>query len=236
MQRRAEEAQRIAENRADNVIETFQKTEKEYAQVEAIQTTMEGLVTINKAFDFFLKIRDVVTVNSLSQLSYYTDSFDKFGLTPFSSLRIVKGETINLNGHFIYNEEFIKLCSINAAYPNADVCDQNAQKRGIGQITGQFALYKNLAVKANSSLTLSFPSRGYQEIAVITEPKGLVSLKIHVQNKNGLDEWHSSISNFKKGEPYRKVPLNLPTNVLNHVEIEIINCTNNDISFVLLSN
>lgn len=232
----AEEAQRFAEKNRDLVIEASQNTERENAQTKNIQPTMSELITINKAFDFFMKIRDVVRVNSLLQLSYYTDSFDKYGLTDFPSLRITKGESISLNGHFIYNEEFIKLCSRDGIYPNADICDEHSKTAFREQMQGQFALYKNLAIKANSSLALSFPSRGYQEIAVITEPEGLVSLRIHVTNSKGVDEWHISTNNFKKGEPYRKIPLTLPTDILNIVEVEVINCTNMDISFVLLSN
>ena len=226
---KAEEAQRFAEKNRDLVVDRAQNKERENEQTEIVQD-----YTIDKAFNYFLKVREVVNTGCLSQLSYYTNSFDKYGLTIFPSLKIVKGDTISLN--FIYNEEFIKLCMRDGIYPDADICNKNAEKSNKGQIQDQFALYRNLALKAKSSLTLSFPSRGYQEIAVIAEPGGLVSLMIHVTNQKGLDEWHISTNNFNTGEPYRKVPLKLPTDIRNIVEINVSNCTDKDISFVLLSN
>ena len=63
----------------------------------------------------------------------------------------------------------------------------------------------------------------------------MITLRIHVTNKYGLDVRFDDTKDIIKGQPYRVTSLDLPNHV-NKVELEIINCSKRDISFVILSN
>lgn len=184
--------------------------------------------------DFFLNIRNNVNKRDLPQLKLLAEYFHNLKLSTFNSIRIIKGESVNLNGHFIFNEEFMKLYSETQTYPDADRCNFRAN---MARGTTQGALlYRNFGVKAKSSVTLSFASRGNQELAVITEPGGKISLRIHITNNSGLDKTEYSTSNYIEGEPARKWQYNFSNNTRNNVEIEVINCCGQDVSFVIISN
>ena len=97
-------------------------------------------------------------------------------------------------------------------------------------------LTKTCNIKANQSVKYSFASKGHQELAVVAEPGGLITLKIHVTNTKGLDQRFDDVIDIKKGRQQRKASFDLPSNVRNSVELEIINCTNSNISCVVISN
>lgn len=193
--------------------------------------------SFNDVYEFFVQVRDLFCQNEFSPLSRLSTYFQNYNLHIYQGLKVIKGEIVSLDGHYIFNEEFMQLCSEGSKYANADKLNNKANLLGSrGQISVNSILYKNFCIKGNSSLTLSFPARGYEEIGVITEPGGAVSLRAHITNKDGLDKWYSTTNNFTKGEPYRRIQFDIPTDVRNIVEIEIINCTNKDVSFVILSN
>ena len=95
---------------------------------------------------------------------------------------------------------------------------------------------KTCFVKASESATYSFRAKGYQELAVVAEAGGLVTMKIHVTNSAGLDERHDDTKDVARGRPQRRVAFDLPTDRSNFVELEVINCGKKDISFVVISN
>ena len=97
-------------------------------------------------------------------------------------------------------------------------------------------LTKTCNIKANQSVKYSFASKGHQELAVVAEPGGLITLKIHATNSKGLNIRFDDVNDIKKGRQQRKASFDLPTDVRNTVELEIINCTNNNISCVIISN
>ena len=92
---------------------------------------------------------------------------------------------------------------------------------------------KTCAVKGLSSVKYSFPSKGLQELAVVTEPGGLVTLRIYDKTN---DKWYNDTEDVKTGRESRWMIMNLPENKRCVLEIEIINTVDKDISFVILSN
>ena len=70
----------------------------------------------------------------------------------------------------------------------------------------------------------------------MAEPGGLITLKIHVTNSAGLDKRFDDSDDIKKGRQQRKVSFDLPSDRRNVIELEVINCTRKDISFVVISN
>lgn len=105
-----------------------------------------------------------------------------------------------------------------------------------GQTANGSILTKTCFVKAGESTKYTFTSQGHQELAVVAEAGGLVTMKIHVTNNVGLDKRYDDTKNVRKGEPHRKTSFELPTNCKNLVELEIVNCCERDCSFVVISN
>ena len=119
-------------------------------------------------------------------------------------------------------------------YGKAD--DMNRSTAHRGQTSDGSILTKTCFVKAGKSTKYSFASKGHQELAVVAEAGGLVTMKIHVTNNAGLDKRFDDTKNVKKGMPQRKTSFELPTDRRNTVELEIINCGKKDCSFVVISN
>lgn len=68
------------------------------------------------------------------------------------------------------------------------------------------------------------------------EAGGLVTMRIHVTNSAGLNKRFDDTRDVKKGQPHRQTSFELPTDKKNTVELEVINCSKKDISFVVISN
>ena len=105
-----------------------------------------------------------------------------------------------------------------------------------GQTTNGSYLTKTCFVKAGKSTKWTFASKGHQELAVVAEAGGLVTMKIRVTNSAGLDRRFDDTKSVKAGLPQRKTVFELPTDRKNTVELEIVNCGKKDCSFVVISN
>ena len=112
----------------------------------------------------------------------------------------------------------------------------NRAKTHRGQYTDGKVHTKTCFVKAGKSTKYNFRSKGFQELAVVAEAGGLVTMKIHVTNNEGLDFHKDDTKNVKKGMPHRKTSFELPKDRSNLVELEIVNCGKKDCSFVVISN
>ena len=158
-------------------------------------------------------------------------------LTDFSSLRR-KNQNNNesLNGHLVFNVAFVdSLIDGKDPYKIADEINRSMTYRG--QMQSGEILTKTCFVKANSKSVYTFTSRGRQELAVIAEPGGLVTTRVHATNKEKkINEWHNDIIDVTKGRNSRKSAFTLPPSPKSQVTLEIINCTNKDISVVVISN
>ena len=225
-----------AENQAARIIELSQEREKANAQMLNESSIMTEDTSVEKIYNFFVSIREIAKDKQYTKLSSFAEEFEKYNLSVFSALRMISGDITSLNGHFIFNKDFLQLCSKGVLYTNADQCNRKTNLLGRGQISTNSILYKNFGLKANSSLVFSFSARGHEEIGIVTEPGGAISLKVHVTNSQGLDEWFNTTRNFVEGEPYRKLTFDMPSDVRNTVEVEIINCKNKDVSLVVISN
>ena len=142
----------------------------------------------------------------------------------------------SLNGHLVFDEAFAdSLAAGNTSvYNKAD--DMNRTTAHRGQTTDGSYLTKTCFVKAGKCTKWIFASKGHQELAVVAEAGGLVTMKIRVTNSSGFDRRFDDTKQVKKGLPQRKTSFELPTDKKNSVEIEIINCGKKDCSFVVISN
>ena len=149
----------------------------------------------------------------------------------FSTLACLDDVQLSLNGHFIFDYEFVDSLIVNkSVYRFA----QNYAERSAGRFasTGGRIYIKTCCVAASSSSRYSFVAQGHQELAVVSEGGGLLNLRVYDATNN---VWHNDDQDLNKGLPSRTRVFDIPGgNAL--LEIEIINKTDKDISFVVLSN
>ena len=193
-------------------------------------------MSIQAAIDACIAMRDAVAANDTAAIRMSAKDLREVGTTSFNSLRCKDDYIASLNGHLVFNDVFAdSLAKGNVSvYDKSDMINRSAAHRG--QTADGSILTKTCFVKAGKSSKWSFASKGHQELAVVAEAGGLVTMKIHVTNSAGLDKRFDDTKSVKVGLPQRKTSFELPTERRNTVELEIINCGNKDCSFVVISN
>lgn len=192
-------------------------------------------LSIDAAINACIAMRDAVANNDSAAIKQSAKDLKAAGTTSFNSLRCKDDSIASLNGHLIFDEAFAdSIAEGKDVYGKADDLNRSTAHRG--QAADGSIFTKTCFVKAGKSTKYSFASKGHQELAVVAEAGGLVTMKVHVTNSAGLDKRFDDTKNVKKGMPQRKTVFELPTDRRNTVELEIINCGKKDCSFVVISN
>ena len=191
---------------------------------------------IQSVIDACIAMRDAVASGDTAAIRQSAKDLKAAGTSSFNSLRCKDDSIASLKGHLVFDEAFAdSLASGNTSiYDKAD--DMNRSTAHRGQTTDGSYLTKTCFVKAGKSTKWTFASKGHQELAVVAEAGGLVTMKIHVTNSAGLDRRFDDTKSVKTGLPQRKTSFELPTDRRNTVEVEIMNCGKKDCSFVVISN
>lgn len=202
----------------------------------SVQAQQSGDMQIQAVMDACIALRDAAAAGDAAALRLSAQSLREAGVAHFDSLQCSDDSIGSLKGHLVFNEAFAdSLAAGNAAiYDRAD--DMNTSKAHRGQTTDGSYLTKTCFVPAGKSTTWTFGSMGHQEVAVVAEAGGLVTMKIHVTNSGGLDRRYDDTKAVRRGMPQRKTSFELPTSRRNTVEVEIVNCGQKDCSFVVISN
>lgn len=196
-----------------------------------------NIESIQSAIDACLLLAESAESNDPTTLRKAKEAMLACGLTNFGALRQQhKDENVSLDGHLIFNVAFAdSLAEGKNPYSNADNINRASTHRG--QMTGGQVLTKTVFVKANGKSVYTFNSRDRQELAIVAEPGGLVTTRVHAVNKQvGINEWHNDTADVAKGRNSRKTAFTLPHSPRSQVSLEILNCTNKDISVVVISN
>ena len=202
-----------------------------YAQ-EASTDNMQ----IQAVIDACISMRDAVAAGDTAAIRQSVRNLRTARATSFTSLRCKDDSIASLNGHLVFDEAFAdSLAAGNTAvYDKAD--DMNRSTAHRGQTADGSYLTKTCFVRAGNSTKWTFASKGHQELAVVAEAGGLVTMKIRVTNSAGLDRRFDDTKRVKKGLPQRKTSFELPNDRRNTVELEVVNCGKRDCSFVVISN
>lgn len=199
------------------------------------QDKVDERMSIDAAINACIAMRDAVAANDSAAIKQSANDLKAAGTTKFNSLRCKDDSIASLKGHLVFDEAFAdSLAEGKDVYDKADDLNRSTAHRG--QTADGSILTKTCFVKAGKSTKYSFASKGHQELAVVAEAGGLVTMKIHVTNNAGLDERHDDTKSVKKGLPQRKTAFELPKDKRNTVELEVINCGKKDCSFVVISN
>lgn len=202
--------------------------------VSASAQEVTDSMSIDDVMDACVAMQEALENNDTIALKRAAKSLRETKTTAFTSLRCKDDTISSLNGHFVFNDVFVDSLVVGAnPYEQADDINRSTTHRG--QMTGGAKLTKTCMVKAGRSTKYSFASRGRQELGIVAEPEGLVTTRIHVTNSSGLDEWHNDTKNPNGTRRYRTA-FDLPSDKRNTVELEVINRSGRDISFVVISN
>lgn len=151
--------------------------------------------------------------------------------TDFNSLTLAYGKEANLNGHYIFDEEFAdSLLTNRQVHRFAQRYALRRSNRGISPRPGQVMLTTK-ALPASGKARWKVRGRSKGEFAVVAEPGGLLTLRILDAKGRVL---YSDTKDVKKGAPVRKAVINLPASTTSELLIEVTNCRPKVTSFALL--
>lgn len=198
---------------------------KGWAQLpnQEVQTTIDACMALQAA----------IGSGSTEGLKQASKALKACDVKPFNLLRCRDEEQPSLNGHFVFDYEFVdSLVNNRKVYKFAQRYAERAAQRGTSSSGKVFT--KTCMVKGKKSTTYTLaPVKGVQYIAVVTEPKGLVTLRIHDKTN---DKWYNDTDDVNIGRSSRVHTLNLPKDKNCLLKIEVINTTKKDISFVIIGN
>lgn len=187
---------------------------------------------IQKVYDACMSLREAISAGNTSGLRAANKKLKDCAVNPFSSLRCADENPLSLDSHFVFDEVFVD--SLIAGRDVYKFAQRYAEVRGVrGASSSGKVFTKTCAVRKSSSTKLTFVSRGHQELAVVTEPGGMVTLRIHDKTN---DKWYNDTKNVKKGQSTRTFVFDLPTSARTTLEVEVKNSGKKDCSFVVISN
>lgn len=202
--------------------------------VSASAQEIADSMSIDDVMDACISMQEALESNDTIALKKAAENLRETKTAAFTSLRCKDDSISSLNGHFVFNDVFVDSITVGGnPYENADNINRSTTHRG--QMTSGSKLTKTCMVKAGKSTKYSFASRGRQELGIVAEPGGLITTRIHVTNTSGLNEWHNDTKNPNGTRRYR-IAFDLPSDKRNTVELEVINKSGKDISFVVISN
>lgn len=201
-----------------------------------VSAQQEAKDNFQTAFDACIAMSKAAADNDSAALRQSARDLKASNVSSFNSLRCRDDSVGSVAGHLVFNEDFAdSLAGGNRdVYRNSDEFTRSRTSRG--QTANGSILTKTCFVKAGKTTRYTFPSKGHQDLAVVAEAGGRVTMKIHVTNRAGLDKRFDDTKNVKKGMPHRRASFDLPKDRLNTVTLDVVNCSNKDISFVVISN
>ena len=187
---------------------------------------------VQAAIDACMALRAAVGAGSNEGLKQANQALISSDVQPFNKLRCRDKNVPSLKGHFVFDHVFVdSLIKNRKVYKFAQQYADRSAQRSTSSSGKVFA--KTCMVKGKKSTTYTLTAKGTQYIAVVTEPKGLVTLRIHDKTN---DKWYNDTDDVNTGRPSRIQTLDLPKDKNSLLEIKIINTSKKDMSFVIIGN
>lgn len=187
---------------------------------------------MSNAIDACTNMSAAMASMSTEQLKAANRILKAADIVDFGDLRLEKGEDISVDGHFIFDEEFVDSLIVNRKV--IDFARKYAKRRSSRGSTGAVGRIKmtTKALQAGKKATWKTVNSNNAEYAIVAEPGGLFTMTI--RDDNGTVLYAETVNN-KKGESVRKAQLQLPDKAT-RIHIEVKNNGKNDASFALLGN
>ena len=199
--------------------------------LQAQQLTGKALSTFNAC----IALRNAISSGSTNALRAANDALRKCETVEFSTLRPSNGtESLQLNGHFVWDEDFVsalikdrKVRSFAQRY-----AENRATLRAATRGSSKVNLCTRM-VKGKKSQKFTFVARDRVELAVVGEPKALITVRIHDLTNN---RWYNDDVDVNRGRDHRIHVFPLPANKPSSIELEVINCSKKATSFAVICN
>lgn len=187
---------------------------------------------MEKAIKACTNLSIAIESRNTSQLRAANKVLKEADIVNFGDILLEKGMDISVDGHFIFDEEFVDSLIVNQKVLNFS--SRYAKKRRVRNSAGVNGRIKmtTKALKAGQKSIWKTQNRKNAEYAIVSEPGGLFTMTIRDEKGKVL---YAETSNNKKGEAVRKALLQLPDK-FSKIFIEVKNCGDKDASFALLSN
>jgi hypothetical protein len=158
--------------------------------------------------------------------------FKSAKINDFKNLRLVKGKNLSVDGHLIFDEEFIDSLIVNRKVTEFSLKFAHKRaNRGTTGVNGGVRLTSR-AVKKGESVIWKTTNCNIAEYALVAEPDGLFTMTIRDSKGKVL---YCETTDNKKGASVRKARIRLPK-TKTEIQIEIKNTGKEDKSFALISN
>lgn len=190
-------------------------------------------LSIQAVIDACVQMRDAVASGDKEAIHQSAEQLRACNTAPFK-LNCADSNVASLNGHLVFDEAFAD--SLAAGKDVYQKAEEMSKERTTRAMVGNAPKTSSFVVLAGKSSKFTFKARGWQELAVISERGGKVTMKIHVTNSSGLDKNFNDTDDVRIGRPERKRGFQLPNTPTSTVELEIINCGDKDTSVVVVSN
>lgn len=211
--------------------ETGSKDQDVYAN-----ESLDSLSIIQDVVNLCVDLSEAVECNDTAAIKQINEKIKSLDFGYFSLLTGNESDTYSLNGHMVFNKIFVD-CLANGvdAFQKSDIINKMGKNKG--QVKDGQTLTKTCFVKANETVSYSFDSSGYQELSVVTEPGGRITMRVHAVNADkNYDKWFNDTKDVIPGRTMRKTSFTLPDVGTSKVTLEVKNCTNKDFTFFVISN
>lgn len=228
----------IIEQKNDSLNEIIKisKAQEKYIEesenkIVSLELINENLIAINSCYKACIDLRRAIESGNFSLLSSANQSLKSCNAKYFRGIKRTDKDELPLEGHFIFNTEFVDKVLSGSSLGN--FFEEEFSDRSIINNNKESIYLKNCCIAAKDKALYSFRSRGRTELAVVTEPSGLITIRIHDKTNN---KWYNDTKDVLKGQSYKTFTIDLPRDKICSIEIEITNTTDKDISFVIISN
>jgi len=191
-------------------------------------------LSIQSVINACVQLRDAVASGDPAAIQQSADQLRACNTSPFNRLTCSDTGVVSLNGHLIFDETFAdSLAEGKDVYNKAEDINKTRTTRGM---IGDSPKTVSRIIQAGKSSKFTFKAVGWQELAVVAEDGGKVTMKIHVTNSKGFELYRNDTEDVRPGRSERKTGFQLPNMPPCVVELEVVNCVNKDISIVVISN
>lgn len=185
-------------------------------------------------YDACLHLQSAIGSGSTAELRDANNMLKNCKVSYFDKIRVADEDDLpTYDGHFVFDYEFVDSLIVNrGVYSFATRYVERSIDRGSSS-EEEKVFMRTCMVAGSSSTKFTYVSRGHKELAFVTEPGGKITVRVHDKTH---DVWCNDADHVNKGEASRVKVFNLPEDQLSSIEVEVINRSKKDISFVIISN
>ena len=141
-----------------------------------------------KLFDACWALRTAISSGNTSSLKSANTAFKSCKAGDFSSLRLISPKQTSLNGFFVWDEDVVD--ELIAGRNARKFAQKYAENRAVRGASGKGGYVKTLMVKKNGNTKFSFTTRDLEELSIIAEPGGKLTIRIY---DTKAKKWYKSV-------------------------------------------